>query len=135
MAEKEVKTTNEDEKRTEELLKELVDYYGEEVKEVYMKHKDEDIYVYIFNDDSLYLFTPIKNSEYREIQRKAYETSVTEGLSKEEVEKTLIVKGFTIYPELQMGDLDDMPAGKFETLYDLIMKASHFNTQNPVLAL
>jgi hypothetical protein len=100
-----------------------------------MKYKDKDIYVYIFNDDSLYLFLPMKNKEYREIQKKAYETALSENIPKEEIEKDLIVQKFTIYPELNAEALEDMPAGKFETLYDLIMKASHFNTQNPVLAL
>jgi hypothetical protein len=134
MAEKEVKE-KEEVKEGNELLKELVDYYGEEVKDVYMKYKDKDIYVYIFNDDSLYLFLPMKNKEYREIQKKAYETALSENIPKEEIEKDLIVQKFTIYPELNAEALEDMPAGKFETLYDLIMKASHFNTQNPVLAL
>ena len=45
----------------DELLKLLVEHYGEDIGKTYEKYKDKDVYVYIFNDDDVYLFMGIKN--------------------------------------------------------------------------
>lgn len=119
----------------DELLKLLVEHYGEDIGKTYEKYKDKDVYVYIFNDDDVYLFMDMKNKEFKEINKKAHELAIMKNESPEDILKNLVVSKFVIYPELELDKLDDMEAGKFETLYELIMTASHFNTQNPVLSL
>lgn len=84
------------------------------------------IFAYIFDEDNVFVFCPVKRSVYKKIKRE----------SKDALDFTdRLVVACTLYPKIEEGMLDEMAAGIIETLSDMILASSNFASDNPVVTI
>lgn len=91
-----------------------------------LKKKYKDILVYFFDENEFYIYRPLNRFEYKEI------TSQTDNA--EQAGELLVLKQ-VLYPQLDESKLDQLKAGVIPTLLELVMNASNFGIQNPVVKL
>jgi hypothetical protein len=111
-------------KAAEEILYEKDPKLKDKVEE--LKNKYKDVYVYFFDDEEFYIYRPLTRFEYKDI------TSKTD--KQDEITEMIVLKA-TLYPELTEERLDGLKAGIVPTLLELILNASNFGVQNPVVKL
>lgn len=91
-----------------------------------LKKKYKDILVYFFDENEFYIYRPLTRFEYKEI------TGQTDNAEK--AGEQLVLKQ-VLYPKLDSNQLDQLKAGVIPTLLELVMNASNFGIQNPVVKL
>jgi len=130
--------TNETEKLEETKVESMLKLYNElAVAMIKEKHpeafaimegaKDKSkIFAYIFDEDNVFVFCPVKRSVYKKIKRE----------SKDALEFTdKLVVACSLYPKISEDMIDDMDAGIIETLSDMILASSNFASDNPVVTI
>jgi hypothetical protein len=95
----------------ENKIKELKEEYGE-------------VYLYIFDPEQFYIYRPVNRGEYVRIMSQAEDEDDTQ---------LLLVNSCVLYPEVQFDN--STKAGTIDVLVNLIMYASNFASNNPVVKL
>ena len=84
------------------------------------------IFAYIFDENRVFVFCPVKRSVYKKIKRE----------SKDALDFTdKLVIACSLYPVISEDMIDEMPAGIIETLSDMILASSDFASDNPVVTI
>jgi len=111
-------------KAAEEILYEKDPEFAKKIEGFKKQYKD--VLIYFFDMDEFYIYRPLTRFEYKEI------TGSTEDAEKA---SEFIVQKAVLYPELTEEIMDQLKAGVVPTLLELILNASNFGIQNPVIKL
>ena len=87
-----------------------------------------------FADNEVYFIRPIKRSEYRGLIQTLGSVS-GENTQNEDLLREHVVTKCTLWPSLKTEQFAGMPAGTLESLYDAIMDASNFMSQQMLMTL
>jgi len=89
-----------------------------------LKEEHGEVYLYIFDPEQFYIYRPVKRGEYVRIMSQAEDEDDTQ---------LLLVNSCVLYPKVQFDD--STKAGTIDVLVNLIMYASNFASNNPVVKL
>lgn len=107
-----------------EILQEKDPKYVQMIEEFKKQYKD--VLIYFFDESEFYVYRPLTRFEYKEILA-----------STDDAEKAseMIVMKAVLFPTLTEDKLNTLKAGIVPTLLELILSASNFGVQNPVIKL
>lgn len=100
------------------------------------------IYLTLFSDDELYIYTSVKRSKWKQIQNyitQLQENNSREGRALEEELTRTLVRNCLVYPSLNTADkaeafFQNAPAGVIDSLYTAVQQVSYFWTPQQVMS-
>ncbi len=107
-----------------------------------LKQKHGSIYLTLFSEDELYIYTSVKRSKWKQIQSyitQLQENNSREGKALEEELTRTLVRNCLVYPALNNADkaeafFQNAPAGVIDSLYTAVQQVSYFWTPQQVMS-